>query len=143
MNTAKPFVEDIETYAQDIVDTLRQPLLMLDTHLRVQSANRAFYETFHVSALETEDQLIYQLGNGQWDIVALRTLLEDVIPTSSVFNDFELEHTFPIIGRRVMLLNGRKLRAGRHCEIIVLAIEDVTERRQAEADFRAIATYEK
>src|SRR3954463_9410075 len=87
-----PFVEDIETYAQDIVDTVREPLLMLDTNLRVQSANRAFYETFHVSAIETEDQLIYQLGNGQWDIPALRTLLEDVIPTSSVFNDFELEH---------------------------------------------------
>jgi len=141
MNTAKAFVEDIETYAQDIVDTVREPLLMLDTHLRVQSANRAFYETFHVSALETEGQLIYQLGNGQWDIAALRTLLEDVIPTSSVFNDFELEHTFPIIGRRVMLLNGRKLRAGSHSEIIVLAMEDVTERRQAEADFRAIETY--
>ncbi|MEO5903744.1 MAG: response regulator [Gemmatimonadaceae bacterium] len=140
MNT-KPFVEDIETYAQDIVDTVREPLLMLDTNLRVQSANRAFYETFHVSSGETENQLIYQLGNGQWDIPALRTLLEDVIPTSSVFNDFELAHTFPIIGRRVMLLNGRKLRAGSHAAIIVLAMEDVTERRQAEADFRAIETY--
>jgi len=137
----KPFVEDIETYAQDIVDTVREPLLMLDTNLRVQSANRAFYETFHVSPVETEDQLIYQLGNGQWDIPALRTLLEDVIPTSSVFNDFELEHTFPIIGRRVMLLNGRKLRAGSHSAIIVLAMEDVTQRRQAEADFRAIEMY--
>jgi signal transduction histidine kinase/DNA-binding response OmpR family regulator len=139
--TSKPFVEDIETYAQDIVDTVREPLLMLDTHLRVQSANRAFYETFHVSPKETEDHLIYELGNGQWDIPALRTLLEDVIPTSSVFNDFELEHTFPNIGRRVMLLNGRKLRAGSHSAIIVLAMEDVTDRRQAEADFRAIETY--
>jgi len=140
MNT-KPFVEDIETYAQDIVDTVREPLLMLDTNLRVQSANRAFYETFHVSPQETEDQLIYQLGNGQWDIPDLRTLLEDVIPTSSVFNDFELEHTFPIIGRRVMLLNGRKLRAGSHSAIIVLAMEDVTARRRSEADLRAIETY--
>jgi len=137
----KPFVEDIETYAQDIVDTVREPLLMLDTNLRVQSANSAFYETFKVSAEETESQLIYELGNGQWDIPDLRTLLEDVIPTSSVFNDFELEHTFPKIGRRVMLLNGRKLRAGSHAAIIVLAMEDVTERRRSEADLRAIETY--
>ena len=137
----QPFVEDIETYAQDIVDTVREPLLMLDTNLRVQSANRAFYETFHVSPVETENQLIYQLGNGQWDIPDLRTLLEDVIPTSSVFNDFELEHTFPNIGRRVMLLNGRKLRAGSHSAIIVLAMEDVTERRRSEADLREIETY--
>ncbi|MEO7368951.1 MAG: response regulator [Gemmatimonadaceae bacterium] len=139
--STKPFVEAIETYAQDIVDTVREPLLMLDTNLRVQSANRAFYETFHVSPSETERQLIYELGNGQWDIPDLRTLLEDVIPASSVFNDYELEHTFPIIGRRVMLLNGRKLRAGSHAAIIVLAMEDVTERRRAEADFRAIETY--
>ena len=140
MNT-KPFVEDIETYAQDIVDTVREPLLMLDTNLRVQSANRAFYETYHVSPAETEDRLIYQLGNGQWDIPSLRMLLEDVIPTSSVFNDFELEHTFPMIGRRVMLLNGRKLRAGSHSAIIVLAMEDVTDRRRSEADLREIETY--
>ncbi|HEU4880523.1 MAG TPA: response regulator [Gemmatimonadaceae bacterium] len=137
----QPFVDDIETYAQDIVDTVREPLLMLDTNLRVQSANRAFYETFDVSPGETENQLIYELGNGQWDIPGLRTLLEDVIPTSSVFNDFELEHTFPKIGRRVMLLNGRKLRAGSHSPIIVLAMEDVTERRRSEADLRAIETY--
>src|SRR6185436_2091638 len=137
----EPLVEDIQNYALDIVDTVREPLLLLDATLRVRFANRAFYETFHVSSEETEDRLIYQLGNGQWDIPALRTLLEDVIPTSSVFNDFELEHTFPIIGRRVMLLNGRKLRAGSHSAIIVLAMEDVTERRRAEADFRAIETY--
>jgi len=137
----KPLVEDIETYAQDIVDTVREPLLMLDTALRVRSANRAFYQTFHVSSDETENRLIYELGNGQWDIPALRTLLEDVIPTSSVFNDFELEHTFPVIGRRVMLLNGRKLRAGSHAELLVLAMEDVTERRRSEADLKAIETY--
>jgi PAS domain-containing protein len=137
----KPFVEDIETYAQDIVDTVREPLLMLDTTLRVRSANRAFYQTFQVSSEETENRLIYELGNGQWDIPALRTLLEDIIPTSSVFNDFELEHTFPIIGRRVMLLNGRKLRPGSHTEFLVLAMEDVTERRRSEADLKAIETY--
>ncbi|MEA3209893.1 MAG: hypothetical protein QOE70_2950 [Chthoniobacter sp.] len=137
----QPLFEDIETYAQDIVDTVREPLLMLDTTLRVRSANRAFYQTFQVSSEETENRLIYELGNGQWDIPALRTLLEDVIPTSSVFNDFELEHTFPIIGRRVMLLNGRKLRPGSHAELLVLAMEDVTERRRSEADLKAIETY--
>ncbi len=141
MMKRKPLVEDIQTYAQDIVDTVREPLLMLDTTLRVRSANRAFYQTFQVSSEETENRLIYELGNGQWDIPALRTLLEDVIPTSSVFNDFELEHTFPVIGRRVMLLNGRKLRAGSHAELLVLAMEDVTERRRSEADLKAIETY--
>jgi PAS domain S-box-containing protein len=141
MTKTKPLAEDIETYSQDIVDTVREPLLMLDTTLRVRSANRAFYQTFKVSAEETENRLIYELGNGQWDIPALRTLLEDVIPTSSVFNDFELEHTFPFIGRRVMLLNGRKLREGSHAELLVLAMEDVTERRRSEADLKAIETY--
>src|SRR5207248_7419682 len=125
-------IEQIETYAQDVVDTVREPLLILDSSLRVHSANRAFYQTFHVAPDETENRLIYELGNGQWDIPALRTLLEDIIPTSSVFNDFELEHTFPIIGRRVMLLNARKLEAGHHGELLVLAMEDVTARKRAE-----------
>src|SRR5947199_3579031 len=134
MYTMKPAVEDIQNFAQNIVDTVREPLLMLDTTLRVQSANRAFYQTFHVSPEETENHLIYELGNGQWDIPDLRTLLEDIVPTSSVFSDFELEHDFPAIGRRVMLLNARKLREGSHAELVVLAMEDVTERRRAEAE---------
>ncbi|HEY0015417.1 MAG TPA: response regulator [Longimicrobium sp.] len=134
-------VQDVETYAQDIVETVREPLLILDPDLRVRSANRAFYQTFRVSADETENRLIYELGNGQWDIPALRTLLEDIIPASSVFNDFELEHTFPSIGRRVMLLNARRLRGGSHAELLVLAMEDVTERRAAEAELKAVETY--
>src|SRR6186713_611835 len=149
----------IETYAQNIVDTVREPLLILDATLRVRSANRAFYQTFHVSPEETEGRLIYELGNGQWDIPDLRTLLEDIVPTSSVFDDFELEHTFPAIGRRVMLLNARKLKAGHHGELLVLAMEDVTARKRAEealleagalqsaifnsANFSSIATDEK
>src|SRR5579872_1164735 len=137
----KTQVETIQNFAQNIVDTVREPLMMLDTSLRVQSANRAFYQTFHVSPEETENHLIYELGNGQWDIPDLRTLLEDVVPKSSVFSDFELEHTFPIIGRRVMLLNARKLLAGSHAELLVLAMEDVTERRRSEADLKAIETY--
>jgi PAS domain S-box-containing protein len=157
--TRELLVEDIQNYAMNIVDTVRESLLILDTTLRVRSANRAFYQTFHVSSEETENRLIYELGNGQWDIPALRTLLEDVVPKSSVFNDFELEHTFPVIGRRVMLLNARKLQAGRHGELLVLAMEDVTARKRAEeallkagalqsaifnsANFSSIATDEK
>jgi len=138
---AERLLADIETYAQHIVDTVREPLLMLDPTLRVKSANRAFYQTFHVEPDETENRLIYELGNGQWDIPALRTLLEDVIPTRSVFDDFELEHTFPAIGRRVMLLNARQLRAGIDTELLVLAMEDVTERRRAERLLADIETY--
>ncbi|HUG93793.1 MAG TPA: PAS domain S-box protein, partial [Planctomycetaceae bacterium] len=154
-----PLVEDIQNYAQNIVDTVREPLLILDATLRVRSANRAFYQTFHVSPEETEGRLIYELGNGQWDIPDLRTLLEDIVPKSSVFDDFELDHTFPVIGRRVMLLNARKLQAGHHGELLVLAMEDVTARKRAEeellkagalqsaifnsANFSSIATDEK
>src|SRR6266567_888107 len=154
-----PLAEDVQTYAQNIVDTVREPLLILDTTLRVRSANRAFYQTFHVSPGETEGRLIYELGNGQWDIPDLRTLLEDIVPKSAVFDDFELEHTFPAIGRRVMLLNARKLQAGHHGELLVLAMEDVTARKRAEealveagalqsaifnsANFSSIATDEK
>src|SRR5580658_6628212 len=130
----EPLVEDIQNYALNIVDTVREPLLILDTTLRVRSANRAFYQTFHVSNEETVGRLIYELGNGQWDIPDLRTLLEDIVPKSSVFNDFELQHTFPVIGRRVMLLNARKLQAGQHGELVVLAMEDVTERKLAEEE---------
>ncbi len=141
MRKRKPLVEDVQSFAQNIVDTVREPLLILDATLRVRSANRAFYQTFQVSPEETEDRLIYELGNGQWDIPALRTLLEDIIPQKSVFNDFELEHDFPIIGCKVMLLNARKLRQGDHTEFLVLAMEDVTERRRAERLLADIETY--
>src|SRR5947209_1406882 len=155
----KQLAEEIQDYAQNIVDTVREPLLILDTTLRVRSANRAFYQTFHVSPGETEGRLIYELGNGQWDIPDLRTLLEDIVPKSSAFDDFELEHSFPVVGRRVMVLKARKLQAGHHGELLVLAMEDVTARERAEealleagalqsaifnsANFSSIATDEK
>ena len=132
--TREPLVEAIEAYAQNIVDTVREPLLILDATLRVRSANRAFYQAFHVSSEETENRPIYELGNCQWDIPDLRTLLEDIVPKSSVFDDFELEHAFPVIGRRVMLLNARKLQAGQRGELLVLAMEDVTQRRRSEEE---------
>ena len=131
---AQGLLTQIEAYAQDVVDTVREPLLILDAGLRVHSANRAFYQTFHVVPEDTEKRLVYELGNGQWDIPALRTLLEDIIPMSSVFNDFELAHDFPVIGQRVMLLNARKMRQRNHAELFVLAMEDITDRRRAEAE---------
>jgi signal transduction histidine kinase/DNA-binding response OmpR family regulator len=130
---SKHLLTQIE-HAQDVVDTVREPLLILDGNLRVHSANRAFYQTFNVTAADTEARLIYELGNGQWNIPDLRTLLEDILPMSSVFNDYELEHDFPEIGRRIMLLNARQLRQGSHAELLVLAMEDVTERRRVETE---------
>jgi serine phosphatase RsbU (regulator of sigma subunit) len=127
-------------YAQDIVDTMREPLLILDAGLRVRSANRAFYHTFRVSPPETEGRLIYQLGNGQWDSPTLRTLLEDVVPANAAFDGFELAHDFPLIGPRVMLLNARRMRPGPHAGFLVLAMEDVTDlRRTADEAARATA----
>ena len=120
-------------YLENIVDTVREPMLVLDRALRVRTASRAFYQTFRVSKEETERQLIHNLGDGQWDIPALRTLLEEVLRTENSFRDFEVVHDFPGLGRRVMLLNARKLwRAGNHSELVLLAIEDVTERKRLE-----------
>src|SRR5207237_10839671 len=92
---AQQLLDQIEAYAQDVVDTVREPLLILDSSLRVHSANSAFYQTFHVSKDETENRLIYELGNGQWDVPALRTLLEDNVAKSSAVNHFELQHHCP------------------------------------------------
>ncbi|MGH8018508.1 MAG: CheR family methyltransferase, partial [Opitutaceae bacterium] len=121
-------------YAEATLRTAPVPLVVLRADLRVNTANEGFYKTFETTPAETEGRLIWTLGNGQWDIPDLRTLLEDVVPKSSVFNDFELAHTFPVIGRRVMLLNARKLQAGHHGELLVLAMEDVTERRRVEEE---------
>lgn len=116
---------------QSIVDTIREPLLVLDESLRVVTASRAFYRVFLVSPAETEGRLVYELGNGQWDIPALRVALEEVLPKEKSFRDFEVVHEFPSLGRRAMLLNGQKLwREGHHPERVLLAIEDVTERKR-------------
>ena len=88
---AERLLPEIEAYAQNIVDTVREPLLMLDATLRVRSANRAFYQTFRVSPEQTENRLVYELGDGQWDIPALRALLEDVIPKRFVFDNLNFE----------------------------------------------------
>jgi PAS domain S-box-containing protein len=124
---------------RSIVDTVREPLLILDRHLRVQSANRSFYRTFQVLPQDTEGRLLYDLGNRQWDIPRLRTLLEEILPHDTVFNDFELTHDFPDIGHKVMLLNARRL-PQEGDDRILLALEDVTERRRAERERHEIET---
>jgi len=125
--------------ADSIVDTVREPLLVLSADLRVRKANASFYRTFKVTPKETVGQLIYDLGNQQWDIPWLRKLLEEVLPKDTAFDDFEVEHTFPSIGRKFMLLNARRIcREDNQTEFILLAIEDTTERREAEEAKREI-----
>ena len=115
-------------YAESILETVREPLVILDANLRVISANRSFYQTFQVKPEETGGQLLYDLGNRQWDIPQLRELLEEILPQEAVFNDYKVEHDFPGLGRRKMLLNAREVRRAEGEErLILLAIEDVTE----------------
>jgi PAS domain S-box-containing protein len=128
-------------YAENIVDTVRESLVVLNANLRVLSANRSFYQTFQVTRLETAGVLFYELSNGQWDISALRSLLEEVLPKDSPIYNFEVERDFPIIGRRTMLLNARKtFRVGNNTQSILLAIEDITDRKRAEEERDRIFT---
>jgi len=123
--------------AESIVATLREPLLILDDSLRVVSVSRSFCHHFHVTDTATVGQLVYQLGNGQWDIPALRHLLEEILPADSSFDDYEVTHQFEGIGRRTMLLNARKLvHQGEQKQLILLAIEDVTPTGAAAAASR-------
>lgn len=126
-------INKAKVYAEAIVGTVRQPLLVLDGALRVQSANAAFYKMFRVLPKETVGSLLYDLGNGQWDIAALRALLGEVLSKSQEVTDYEVEHDFREIGSRFMLLNARQLVQGDGRDnLILLSIEDITERRDSE-----------
>ncbi|MBI3504401.1 MAG: PAS domain-containing protein [Proteobacteria bacterium] len=117
----------------DIVDTIRESLVVLDPEFRVTRANRAFYRTFRVEPHETVGKVLFELGEGQWDIAPLRALLRDKLALEPNLEDFDLDHVFPLIGRKIMLLNARLVSHGPDApRIILLAIEDVTERRFAE-----------
>src|SRR6187200_1556591 len=119
--------------AQAIVDTVREPLVVLDRNMRVVAASRSFYQTFRVSREATQWRRLDELGDGQWDIPALRKLLEDILPKHTAMVDYEVEHDFPSIGRRIMLLNaGTVFDENNACSHLLLAIEDITERRAAE-----------
>lgn len=118
-----------------ILATIQHPLIVLDGGLRVRLASQSFYETFRVTAEMTEGECLYHLGNGQWDIPQLRLLLEEILPREKALVNFELTHDFPFLGRRVMLLNGCKLvREGYPGELILLAIEDITARKNIEEE---------
>lgn len=112
-----------------ILGSIREPLLVLDSNLRVMDANPSFYKIFCVNPQETVGTLIFDLGNGQWNIPKLKELLEQSLPENTVYNDFEVEHTFKNIGTKIMHLNARRIyREPNHAPLILLAIEDVTER---------------
>ncbi len=124
-------------YAEATIRTARDPFMVLRGDLRVNSANEAFYKTFKVPADQTEGCLIYELGNHQWDIPKLRIMLEDVLPRNSFFDDFEVARDFPQIGKRTMMLNARRLNLEDGSPpMILLSIEDVTERLESRAALR-------
>jgi two-component system CheB/CheR fusion protein len=131
INQLKNEYQAASQFAESIVETVREPLVVLGEDYRVVSANQSFYKTFAVAKEETEGRIIYDLGNRQWDIPDLRRLLGEILPQSSQFNDFPVEHHFPGIGRRRMMLNGRRVvqREAGGKAMILLAIEDVTDKR--------------
>ncbi|MBS3908497.1 MAG: SpoIIE family protein phosphatase [Actinobacteria bacterium] len=127
--------EEARNYAQAIVETVREPLVVLDADLRVVSANQSFYRTFHVVKKETENILVYELGNRQWEIPKLRELLDGISSKSLRFEDVEVDHEFPDIGRRTMLFNARRIvRDAQGTDLILLAIEDITGRKRTEEE---------
>ncbi len=126
-------ITDARNYSESIVSTLYQPLLVLDKNLRVKTANQAFYKTFRVNEQETEGVLIYDLGNRQWNIPELRTLLEEILPQKKQITDFEVTHNFLSIGERTILVSALELtREKKEQKLILLSIEDITDKKQAD-----------
>lgn len=126
---AQQVIEEARAYAENIIETMLEPLIVLGDDLKVISANKAFYRAFKVNPKETEGCFIYDLGNRQWNIPRLRLLLENILPKQATFNNYEIEHNFESIGPKTMLLNGRRLS---HMHMILVTINDITERKKAE-----------
>src|SRR3989338_8331732 len=116
-------------YMKTLVEVARESFLILDSDLRVISANEVFYKNFQVTSSQTEDVLLYDLGNGQWNIPELKKLLEEVLPKKKVVKDYEVEHVFENIGEKTMLLNARQIDS---VQLIILAIEDITVKKELE-----------
>ena len=132
MSEAKPVTSPAD-YADAIVQALREPLIVIDADLGIRAASRSFYETFKVAPEQTIGRRLYEIGNRQWDIPELRKLLDEVLSTREQFDDFQVDRDFASLGRRTMLLNARRIQHGdADAKLILLAIEDITERRRAE-----------
>jgi two-component system, chemotaxis family, CheB/CheR fusion protein len=130
LQTRNDLLNEAYDYSEAVFATIHDPMIVLDRNLRVKSANQTFYKMFNVNEEETEGVLLYDLGNKQWNIPRLRELLEEILPRDSHFHDFEITHTFPIIGKKTMLLNARRIiQKMNHEELILLAISDVTEKK--------------
>jgi len=130
-------VSSAKRFADSIVDTIRESLLVLDSRMRVVTANRSFYETFRTSSQETEGKTLFELGNRQWDIPELQKLLEEIVEQNKAFQDYQVEHGFPEIGFKRMLLNARLLHEEDEAEArILLAIEDITEKSDSRGEVK-------
>jgi len=126
-------IQDAREYAENILETIHEPLVVMNSDLQILSANLSFYDTFKVTPEETIGKFIYDLGNRQWDIPKLRILLENILPQNTVFNGYEVEHDFLSVGRKIMLLNARQIfRKSIGSKIILMAIQDITERKRLE-----------
>jgi len=130
-------IQEAREYAECIINAVREPLVVLDQGLKIISVSRSFYDIFKVKPEETIGQLIYDVGNRQWDVPKLKELLENILPKSASFDNFEIEHDFPGLGKRIMLLNARQIpRPSGKPNIILLAIEDITESKKILDGFR-------
>jgi PAS domain S-box-containing protein len=132
---AETQIQGAREYAENIVENVHEPLLVLNSDLKILTANHSFYDTFKVGPEEIIGNFIYDIGNRQWDIPKLRILFEEILPHDTVFNGYEVEHDFLNIGRKTILLNARQIfRENIGSQIILLAMEDITERKRAEAE---------
>lgn len=135
-------IQDAREYAENIVETVREPLVVLNSELRILTANHSFYDTFKVTPEETTGNYIYNLGNRQWDIPKLRVLFEEILPHDTVINGYEVDHDFLDIGHKIMLLNARQIfRENIGSNIILLAMEDITERKRVAAEIQDAREY--
>jgi diguanylate cyclase (GGDEF)-like protein/PAS domain S-box-containing protein len=136
-------IQDAREFAENIVESVRESLLVLDAELRILTANHSFYECFKVTPAETIGKFIYDLGNRQWDIAKLRILFDEILPNESVLNGYEVAHEFPVIGQKILLLNAREIyREEIGSQIILLAMEDITERKLLEDQVHQLAFHD-